>query len=236
DIEQAERPDREPAGTAQRRARIETEPARLDERIIGKTAVTGQILHHERRVLRNHVTADGNGARRASFAREVFRQSELRFEPLPVAIDQRDKGHGHLKEIRHSPGGAIKTPLRPGDQPAKAERVFDRATRKLAKLFQVPMALVTLVDRDRQWFKSQFGLPEDLARERSTPRAVSICGHMIAQNATLVVEDLARDRRFANNPLIKARGFRFYAGAPLRGPGGFAIGSLCLLDMRPRKM
>ncbi len=144
-------------------------------------------------------------------------------EMLPARIPQDEEER--LAEVERL-GGLI----------AEPERVFDRVTKKLAKLFQVPMALVTLVDRDRQWFKSQFGLPEDLARERSTPRAVSICGHMIAQNATLVVEDLARDRRFANNPLIKARGFRFYAGAPLRGPGGFAIGSLCLLDMRPRKM
>jgi methylmalonyl-CoA mutase cobalamin-binding subunit len=116
------------------------------------------------------------------------------------------------------------------------ERVFDRVTAKLAKLFQVPIALITFVDRDRQWFKSQVGLPEDLARERCTPRSVSICGHMVAKNDTLVVEDLARDRRFANNPLIKARGLRFYAGTPVRGVGGFPIGSLCLLDVRPRKM
>ena len=116
------------------------------------------------------------------------------------------------------------------------ERVFDRVTAKLAKLFQVPIALITFVDRDRQWFKSQVGLPEDLARERCTPRSVSICGHMVAKNDTLVVEDLARDRRFANNPLIKARGLRFYAGTPVRGVSGFPIGSLCLLDVRPRKM
>ncbi len=115
-------------------------------------------------------------------------------------------------------------------------RAFDRLTSKLAKVFQVPIALITFVDRDRQWFKSQVGLPEDLARERSTPRSVSICGHMLEKNETLVVEDLARDRRFANNPLIKARGLRFYAGVPLRGPGGFPIGSLCLLDVRPRRM
>jgi len=80
------------------------------------------------------------------------------------------------------------------------------------------------------------GLPEDLARERSTPRSVSLCGHVVAKNQALVVEDLARDRRFANNPLLKSRGLRFYAGAPLHGPSGLPIGSLCLLDIKPRKL
>ncbi|MGI8889258.1 MAG: AI-2E family transporter [Chthoniobacterales bacterium] len=116
------------------------------------------------------------------------------------------------------------------------DKVFDRATAKLAKIFQVPIVLVTFIDRDRQWFKSQVGLPEDLARERSTPRSVSVCGHVVSKNNILVVEDLARDRRFANNPLLKSRGLRFYAGVPLRGPSGRAIGSLCLLDTKPRKM
>lgn len=115
------------------------------------------------------------------------------------------------------------------------DKMFDRVTAKMAKVFQVPIVLVTFIDRDRQWFKSQVGLPEDLARERCTPRSVSLCGHVVAQNGALIVEDLARDRRFANNPLLKARGLRFYAGAPLRGPSGQPIGSLCLLDTRPRK-
>ncbi len=119
---------------------------------------------------------------------------------------------------------------------AGPDKAFDRVTAKLAKIFQVPIALITFIDRDRQWFKSQVGLPEDLAREGSTPRSVSVCGHVVAKNEVLVVEDLARDRRFANNPLLKSRGLRFYAGVPLRGPSGQAIGSLCLLDIKPRKL
>ncbi|MEO7167318.1 MAG: AI-2E family transporter [Spartobacteria bacterium] len=116
------------------------------------------------------------------------------------------------------------------------DQAFDRVTAKLAKIFQVPIVLVTFLDRDRQWFKSQVGLPEDLAREGSTPRSLSVCGHVVARNEVLVVEDMARDRRFANNPLLKSRGLRFYAGVPLRGPSGMAIGSLCLLDTKPRKL
>ena len=124
--------------------------------------------------------------------------------------------------------------LRLGLLDTGAEPVFDRITTKLARVFDVPIALVSLVDRDRLFFKSQTGLPDDLAIARQSPRDVSVCGHVIAGNEVLVVEDLLRDRRFANNPFVKARNLRFYAGAPLRAPGSQPIGSLCLLDTKPR--
>jgi predicted PurR-regulated permease PerM/methylmalonyl-CoA mutase cobalamin-binding subunit len=117
-----------------------------------------------------------------------------------------------------------------------AEAVFDRITAKLARVFEVPIALITLVDRDRQFFKSQTGLPETLAKARQTARNVSVCGHVVAKNQVLVIEDLARDRRFANNPLLKEHGIRFYAGIPLLSPNGQTIGSLCLLDLKPRQL
>jgi predicted PurR-regulated permease PerM len=114
------------------------------------------------------------------------------------------------------------------------ETDFDNVTERLTKLFKVPVALLTLIDKDRQWFKSQAGLPADLAETRSTSRDVSLCGHVVANNEPLIVRDLARDPRFANNPFVKERGLRFYAGVPLRGPNGFPIGSLCILDTQPR--
>ena len=120
------------------------------------------------------------------------------------------------------------------DTPSEAD--FDQVTARLTRLFNVPMALVTLVDKDRQWFKSQAGLPADLAEARSTSRDVSLCGHVIANDEVLIVRDLARDPRFANNPFVKERGLRFYAGVPLRGPNGFPIGSLCILDTKPREI
>jgi predicted PurR-regulated permease PerM/methylmalonyl-CoA mutase cobalamin-binding subunit len=120
------------------------------------------------------------------------------------------------------------------DTPAEAN--FDHVTERLTKLFRVPMALVTLIDKNRQWFKSQAGLPADLAKARSTSRDVSLCGHVIAKDEVLIVRDLTRDPRFANNPFVKERGLRFYAGVPLRGPNGFPIGSLCILDTKPRDM
>ncbi|MDQ3625029.1 MAG: GAF domain-containing protein, partial [Verrucomicrobiota bacterium] len=118
----------------------------------------------------------------------------------------------------------------------EAEPAFDRITAKLARVFEVPIALISLIDRDRQFFKSQTGLPEDLAKARQTPRNVSVCGHVVAKNQVMVIEDLARDRRFANNPLLKEHGIRFYAGVPLLAPNGQPIGSLCLLDMKSRQL
>jgi methylmalonyl-CoA mutase cobalamin-binding subunit len=115
------------------------------------------------------------------------------------------------------------------------EEVFDRITRKLARIFEVPIALITFVDRDHQWFKSHVGLPDDIAEAGQTSRDLSVCGHVIASNEVLVVEDLARDRRFANNPLLKERGLRFYAGVPLRS-NNLPIGSLCILDIKPRRL
>jgi predicted PurR-regulated permease PerM len=118
----------------------------------------------------------------------------------------------------------------------KTDPVFDRMTARLARIFEVPIAVLTLVDSRRQFFKSHVGLPEDLAAARQTSRDVSICGHVVAGNEMLVIEDLRRDRRFANNPLLRERGLRFYAGAPVRAPSGPPIGSLCLMDTKPRNL
>ena len=118
----------------------------------------------------------------------------------------------------------------------EAEPVFDRITAKVARVFEVPIVLITLIDRDRQFFKSQIGLPADLAVARQTPRSISVCGHVVAKNQVMVIEDLARDRRFANNPLLKEHGIRFYAGVPLLAPNGQPIGALCLIDMKPRQI
>jgi len=118
---------------------------------------------------------------------------------------------------------------------ADDEAAFDRITTKVARIFEVPIALLTLVDRERQIFKSQSGLPVELAQARHIARDISICGHVVASNELLVLEDLARDRRFANNPLLRERGLRFYAGAPIRAANGQPIGSLCILDIKPRQ-
>lgn len=117
----------------------------------------------------------------------------------------------------------------------ESEETFDRYTKMLARIFDVPIALISLVDRERQWWKSHVGLPPDLAAARCTPRALSVCGHVVALNDVLVIPDLLRDKRFVNNPLIRRTGLRFYAGVPLRSECGLAIGSLCIIDTKPRR-
>lgn len=95
-------------------------------------------------------------------------------------------------------------------------------------VFSVPTVLVSIVDRDVQWFPAKVGMPLD-----STPRSISFCGHAIHQDEPLVVPDATQDERFAGNPLvIEPGGLRFYAGAPLRTSDGFRIGTLCLIDSR----
>lgn len=107
---------------------------------------------------------------------------------------------------------------------------FDNLTRLAAGLFDVPIALVSLVDSNRQWFKSSYGL---CANE--TTRDVSFCAYVISDGQMLLIEDAAVDPRFAQNPLVTGEPhIRFYAGAPLRSTDGFILGTLCLIDTRPR--
>lgn len=110
------------------------------------------------------------------------------------------------------------------------EERFDRITRTAQRLFGVDTALVTLVDADRQWFKSRQGL--DVTE---TPRDVSFCGHAIAGHEIFEVEDPSVDPRFADNPLVLGHPHvGFYAGCPIAGPNGEVIGTLCLVDHSPR--
>lgn len=118
----------------------------------------------------------------------------------------------------------------------ETEEVFDRLTRRLAQAFGAPIALLSLIDEYRQFWKSATGMPEDLNLAREAPRETSICGHVVAANQLLVVEDVLKDKRFANNPFLRERGIRFYAGAPLRTSTGHAIGSLCVIDTKPRSV
>lgn len=106
---------------------------------------------------------------------------------------------------------------------------FDRIVRLTAQIFDAPMATVSLVDKDRQWFKSKVGM--DMSE---TPRQISFCAHAIMQDQVLVIPDARRDMRFASSPLVVNDPFiRFYAGRPLRA-NGFKIGSLCVIDHKPR--
>ncbi len=111
-----------------------------------------------------------------------------------------------------------------------AEERFDRITRLARDLFDVPVALVSLVDEERQWFKSVQGL-----ETRETSRDVAFCAHAILSPDPLVVEDAHADPRFSDNPLVVGvPGVRFYAGQPLLDPDGQPLGTLCVIDREPR--
>jgi GAF domain-containing protein len=112
------------------------------------------------------------------------------------------------------------------------EERFDRIVAFAAQEFDMPIALISLVDQNRQWFKSRVGL-----QACETSRDVSFCGHALLERDTLVIPDALQDLRFADNPLVTGEPhIRFYAGAPLRMPEGAVLGTLCLIDRQPRQL
>ena len=137
----------------------------------------------------------------------------------------------------------MKTPDIPPDEDARlaelrslnvldtiAEERFDRLTRMARRLFGVDVALVSLVDENRQWFKSCAGM--ELSE---TPRDISFCGHAILGDSAFVIPDALQDERFCDNPMVAGPPHvRFYAGCPLRGPGGRKLGTLCINHSKPR--
>ena len=107
---------------------------------------------------------------------------------------------------------------------------FDRITRLAQAYFKVPIALVSFVDSERQWFKSRQGLDAT-----ETPRDISFCGHAILGEEIFCVPDTLEDQRFADNPLVTGPpNIRFYAGAPLSARDGMKVGTLCIIDTKPR--
>lgn len=109
------------------------------------------------------------------------------------------------------------------------EERFDRLTRLARRVFNVPISTVTMVDSNRQWFKSCGGVDV-----RETPREISFCAHAILYDDMLIVENATKDERFKENPLVTERPkIRFYAGCPLV-VGGYRIGTMCVIDMKAR--
>src|SRR6188472_1204376 len=118
------------------------------------------------------------------------------------------------------------------DTPAEAP--FDRLTRLATRLLKAPVALVSLVDRDRQFFKSCLGLPEPWASARESPLTHSFCQHAVAAREPLIVTDAREHPVLRDNLAIRDMGVIAYAGIPLAGPDGHALGTLCVIDSQPR--
>jgi diguanylate cyclase (GGDEF)-like protein len=134
--------------------------------------------------------------------------------PIPADEDQR------LRDLeRHGVVGIA------------SDEHFDRIVELASSIFQVPISLISLVEKDRQWFLTHKGL-----EATETPRTMAFCAHAIAANAVLVVPDALVDERFRTNPLvIDPPHIRFYAGAPLQSPAGHNLGTLCVIDQQPRQ-
>ena len=112
------------------------------------------------------------------------------------------------------------------------EALFDDLTELAAGICEAPIALISLVDEKRQWFKSRFG-----TTLTETSRDVSFCSHAIKQPDLFIIPDASKDPRFASNPLVTSDPkIRFYAGAPLTSPDGYALGTLCIIDKVPREL
>ena len=140
---------------------------------------------------------------------------------------------------------AMKAPPLPDDEDARlvalrryaildteAEKGFDQLAALAARICETPIALISLVDESRQWFKSKVGLATS-----ETPRASSFCGHAILGSELMIVPDTLADPRFVDNPLVTSEPhIRFYAGAVLMDPDGAALGTLCVIDRVPREL
>ncbi len=143
-------------------------------------------------------------------------------ETTQVASTESDAG-SRTAALSHT--GLLDTPPEP---------IFDRLTELVRKILRVPVALVSLVAEDRQFFKSAIGLPAPWSEARETPLSHSFCRHVTATSQPLIISDARLNPLVSRNPAIGELGVVAYLGVPLLAPEGHAIGSLCAIDSQPR--
>ena len=114
------------------------------------------------------------------------------------------------------------------------EMLFDEITELAAQILECPVSTIQFLNEDRQWFKSKYGVPDDMIE---TPRDMALCSHTICQNDLLLVPDLTKDERFLDHSMVTFEpNMRFYAGMPLVTPKGHSIGTFCAIDFEPREL
>ncbi len=147
--------------------------------------------------------------------------------------------------IRFILGGILIKPAKPFDEAQRINSlqklnildtplnpVFERITRLTKKMLDVPIVSISLIDTDRQWFKSEQGL-----NVCQTERDISFCGHAILQDDIMIIPDALQDQRFHDNPLVLGTPYiRFYAGCPIHSQDGYKIGTLCVIGTKPRNL
>ncbi|GAC1356306.1 MAG: hypothetical protein NVSMB3_02460 [Acidobacteriaceae bacterium] len=162
-----------------------------------------------------------------------YLSSLLHPEALPeegtAGAEERSEAKEELKETIHEVG---QVDVFDGPE----EELFNRLATNLARSFDAPIALITVTDGERHFWEAQCGLPEDTLATLSSDRDLSICSRVVFAESSLVVADTAEEEQFANDPFLKDKGIRFYAGAPLKTHEGQVIGSLCVLDTWPRQV
>jgi len=176
----------------------------------------------------NHTPAQTSGSRRISFGPIL----QLHW-PVPWGKCRAFRNHTILKaELPFNEAERIEALREYQILDTLPEVSYDDMSLLASEICGTPLAMVSLIDSNRQWFKSTVGV--EIAE---TPRDVSFCGHAILSPDLLVVPDTQEDRRFSDNPFVTGEPWiRFYAGAPLLAPGGEALGTVCVMDRVPRTL
>jgi GAF domain-containing protein len=210
--------------------------------VVPMRATTVRFSEDLWQVLENESTLQGISAaqfvRDATIVRLAFlagRRGDSGSEQSIEAIAERA-----ARRHQRGPATAVQDPdrlaelLQTGLLDSPAEESFDRLTRLTSTVLNVPVALVSLVDSERQFFKSCLGLPPPWSSQRETPLSHSFCQHAVRSRRPLVVSDAREHPLLRDNAAIRDLGVIAYAGAPLITPSGHALGTLCAIDHEPR--